>query len=1612
MADGVNELTNMLREGMYEKYIVLEAGKEFWLVGNNEGVIIPIGANLEAYDVSELADNPTLATVKRGDLVVGEEAPAMMVDKTGLYHVVLDLHLDDDLMRPQIVIADVQWGVRGAMNGWGFTAFDEVEVDANSMTWTMENVEMPANGEFKFAYGSGWKLQLDDAGSVKANTCLGMYSQPNGANIKVDKDGLYTITLTYTLNSGSVADSYTFTTMCTQESPLPTELYMIGQDFGYWDWASDGVVAMIPVHSQAGAFWTTRYFTAGVGFKFCPQREWNGDFSSLDNNYGYIEDGNCYVEEDGFYTIYVDLANSVIAVEPAAVYGMGECFGGWDVDVEANKFVAEGTTLVSPVTVAEGNIRMYAAAPSVIEGVDWWQMEFNVYDGIIVYRGAGSDQEPVSVPEGYQVTLDLNAGIGSIAEPGVEQAYLQEISYTEYNNDTIFMSASAGRTNTYGHVQCSHPWTVASDADWLLARVNESDIYDGAFSGEHAYENIFMLYASANETDQERVGHVTISTEQNVSKTFVVVQRPYTLSFNEEAYRNDLRFDGEPVDTFVIEGAWDWTNVYYNLLPNHGVEVTSYPDWMVQDGYEFGGEACSFDNILAAEDILNAGIPIATTVSFSFERNESPEPREAHIVFEGNGQKAVGIFRQEGCNEQAIINQAGTLAKRLYLFDEALGMRRHEDFGFPSLMLTMDGRGMDLVSDYGGYNWFGYSLDYRDLGSNLIYTAMYWTSMYNHIHASNEVIHAYGDRADQSIFQFYLGQAYAFRAFNYFYLAQLYQQTYVGNEDAPCVPIISEENMDAVSDEGCPRATVREVYDFILSDLAKSLDLLEQTEIVRPGKHLVSPEVIYGLRARINMVRGEWQAAAEDARRVIDAGVSTPYTMDEVSRPTFNDINHAAWLWGIDAAEDDSPVVTGICNWPSHMGSFSSGYAQVGTWRKVSQSLYEAIPTSDVRKGWFLNANTESANLSAEQAKYVAEYSMPAYTQVKFAPYNDELGVETNASDIPLLRIEEMYLILAEAQAMLGNAAEAVATLNAFVSTYRDPEYSCSAEASVEELLDAIWMQRRIELWGEGHSYFDLMRMKKGVDRRGAGFQPEFVYNIAAGDAALIYPIPDGEMAANAQLVQNPVAEQPQAVASGAGTSSGLYMIGQDFGNWDWASDGVVAMTPVHSNEGAFWTTRYLTAGNGFKFCTQREWNGDFFSLDNNYGFTMDGGNCYVEEDGFYTIYVDLTNSVIAVEPAAVYGIGDCFGGWDVDVEENKFVAQGDQLVSPVFVADGEVRMYVAPPSVIPGFDWWKMEFNVYDGTIVYRGADTDQERVNGLAGQKVTLNLNAGTGSIGESEVEQAVSTLKLFLSVEDGWGGDFVMPVSTEETEDTEDTGNAEVGADTIRYIVRMWPVDDAAAWTEQVYYSTSPDGYIEVDTTLAEGTWAVAVWADRLYGTDSPHYSFEGALVRANTENYVGATDAKDGFCYYEEVKLYEYEVAVREMVLYRPLAKCEYVAMDMEDFLLNEAERLGLESPSDVVLEDYTVRVSYEGFLPIEYDRATLRNTDSATGVSYECGITMLDDGTALLASDYILCEQSQTLVSFHIAVMYEDGTIVYQKDLQHVPLKSNYCTQIK
>lgn len=191
-----------------------------------------------------------------------------------------------------------------------------------------------------------------------------------------------------------------------------SSLYMIGADFGNWNWTAAGIVEMVPVNGLDGVFWCVNYFTAANGFKWAPKKEWKDDFSELASKSGYtVADGNAFVPEDGLYMVYVDYPNKKITIEPAKVYGMGDCFGGWDSDKFL--FTNSGKT-TSIVTTGAGELRMYAGLPTGIKGSDWWSREFIILNGKIAYRGRGNDQERVKVEAGKTVTLDFKAGTGTI----------------------------------------------------------------------------------------------------------------------------------------------------------------------------------------------------------------------------------------------------------------------------------------------------------------------------------------------------------------------------------------------------------------------------------------------------------------------------------------------------------------------------------------------------------------------------------------------------------------------------------------------------------------------------------------------------------------------------------------------------------------------------------------------------------------------------------------------------------------------------------------------------------------------------------------------------------------------------------------------------------------------------------------------------------------------------------------------------------------------------------------------------------------------------------------------------------------------------------------------
>ncbi|MDH6359282.1 SusF/SusE family outer membrane protein [Parabacteroides sp. PF5-9] len=203
-----------------------------------------------------------------------------------------------------------------------------------------------------------------------------------------------------------------------------------------------------------------------------------------------------------------------------------------------------------------------------------------------------------------------------------------------------------------------------------------------------------------------------------------------------------------------------------------------------------------------------------------------------------------------------------------------------------------------------------------------------------------------------------------------------------------------------------------------------------------------------------------------------------------------------------------------------------------------------------------------------------------------------------------------------------------------------------------------------------------------------------------------------------------------------------MYMIGS-INDWNW--DASFEMVPVHSNPGKFWRVVYLPTDAEIKFNYVQQWNGSEFGYEEDrfpassvsYANLSDsGGNIKVGKGGWYIVVVSTAlqgqNYLYTVEFLVpdVYLTGNTAGGWDFFDETNKFTVPVDgegEFVSPAFVASDELRMSIK----LADIDWWKTEFIILGGKIVYRAGGDDQERVNVTTGQKAYLNFTTGEGAV-----------------------------------------------------------------------------------------------------------------------------------------------------------------------------------------------------------------------------------------------------------------------------------------
>ena len=460
---------------------------------------------------------------------------------------------------------------------------------------------------------------------------------------------------------------------------------------------------------------------------------------------------------------------------------------------------------------------------------------------------------------------------------------------------------------------------------------------------------------------------------------------------------------------------------------------------------------------------------------------------------------------------------------------------RPDDFAFIMMAFSNDLEGADILIADNTYNWFSVCGELSSRNADYANPYIRYASAYNEIALANSVITAYTldeNTAKEIIYN--VAQAKAVRAFSYLNLAPYYQFNYQIAKDKPCVPIVTESTTDFANN---PRATVGEVYDLIVEDLTYAIDNLDG--YARPDKSKIDRQVAYGLRARAYLDMGKWAEAAADAAKAAEG--YSPATIDEVSVPSFYNIADHNWIWGYDMTVDQAQRNTAATSsaWIRSL-SGDSYSAAVQVYSRCNTLLYNKIPSTDVRKGWWVDEDLYSplldkiswegksgkdlANLEIDNTKM----AFLPYTNVKFGMYT--VGGTTNEEDWPFMRVEEMILIQAEALYRSGQQEEGKKILSDFVKTYRDPAYNVNATGRTFE--DEVWFQRRVELWGEGFANSDTRRLNKPLVRfhdnaESTNMPAAFRFNLTADDGWWLLRFTQSELNTNFAIVDNSDGSKP-----------------------------------------------------------------------------------------------------------------------------------------------------------------------------------------------------------------------------------------------------------------------------------------------------------------------------------------------------------------------------------------------------------------------------------------------------------------------------------------------------
>ncbi|MFT3911141.1 MAG: RagB/SusD family nutrient uptake outer membrane protein [Ferruginibacter sp.] len=339
-------------------------------------------------------------------------------------------------------------------------------------------------------------------------------------------------------------------------------------------------------------------------------------------------------------------------------------------------------------------------------------------------------------------------------------------------------------------------------------------------------------------------------------------------------------------------------------------------------------------------------------------------------------------------------------------------------------------------------------------------------------------------------------QALTIRAMAHFDLLRYFATTFDRNSTEPGVAYI--KTYDATGKP--PRNTIKECYDNIFSDINDAIAAFNAATVSTDDDSKLSLNAAYALKARASLYASQWQDAVDASTQVI-------------AQVPLADISDFPGIWTDDNEEE---II-----WKVKFQSVSDGtpYENV-FFARGNKSLYR--PTLEV-EGLYDAAN------DVRHDTYIA--SVDTFNGIAHTPRLAVIKHRGKSPGAPkegggfvdwkVFRVAEFYLTRAEANYALGNEAAALDDLNA-LRTARILGFVPGTESG-QALIDAIKLERRKELAFEGHRFFDMKRWDKTpMNRCAETDSPSSICDLDHNNRAWAWPIPETEISANPNMVQNP----------------------------------------------------------------------------------------------------------------------------------------------------------------------------------------------------------------------------------------------------------------------------------------------------------------------------------------------------------------------------------------------------------------------------------------------------------------------------------------------------------